>query len=175
MPVASGVVNRFESVITSLCGLPRAFLTSRKPSPPAPPDLLMTTIAVGMSLCLVTMPWITRAIWSAPPPVPAGTMNSTGRVGFHAASAGAVSAPRTAAVPIASMYRDVFMGVVLSFFTLNCERSPFGWPLVPRFRGIQHTRAYRFRLISPAPYRIYGVKCHSHAVIALQHETRARP
>src|SRR6185437_14474906 len=83
--------------------------------------------------------------------------------------------PRTAAVPIASMYRDVFMGVVLSFFTLNCERSPFGWPLVPRFRGIQHTRAYRFRLISPAPYRIYGVKCHSHAVIALQHETRARP
>src|SRR5262245_61079139 len=29
-----------------------------------------------------------RAIWSAPPPVPAGTMNSTGRVGSHAADAG---------------------------------------------------------------------------------------
>src|SRR5918995_6941311 len=31
---------------------------------------------------------MTRAIWSAPPPVPAGTMNSTGRVGCHAAAAG---------------------------------------------------------------------------------------
>jgi hypothetical protein len=27
-----------------------------------------------------------RAIWSAPPPVPAGTMNSTGLLGSHAAA-----------------------------------------------------------------------------------------
>ena len=65
----------------SLCGLPREFLTSRKPSPPAPPALLITTIGCFIRLCLVTMPWMVRAIWSAPPPVPAGTMNSTGRVG----------------------------------------------------------------------------------------------
>src|SRR3546814_6279623 len=31
--------------------------------------------------------WIMRAIWSAPPPVPAGTMNSTFLVGFHSALA----------------------------------------------------------------------------------------
>jgi hypothetical protein len=29
--------------------------------------------------------WIVRAIWSAPPPVPAGTIISTGLVGSHAA------------------------------------------------------------------------------------------
>jgi hypothetical protein len=39
---------------------------------------------------------MTRAIWSAPPPVPAGTMNSTGRVGSHAAVA-AVALSKTAA------------------------------------------------------------------------------
>ena len=62
MPVASGVVNRFDSVMMSLCGLPREPFTSRKPSPPAPPALLMTTIDCFIRLCLVTMPWMTRAI-----------------------------------------------------------------------------------------------------------------
>ena len=62
MPVASGVVNRFDSVITSLCGFPFEFLTSRKPSPPAPPALLMTTMDWFISLCLVMMPWTTRDI-----------------------------------------------------------------------------------------------------------------
>ena len=42
MPVASGVVNRFDSVMMILCGLPRELFTSRKPSPPAPPALLIT-------------------------------------------------------------------------------------------------------------------------------------
>ena len=68
-------------------------LTSRKPSPPAPPDLLITTIGCFIRLCLVMMPWIVRAIWSAPPPVPAGMMNSTGREGSHAADAG-IGEPR---------------------------------------------------------------------------------
>ncbi len=84
MPVASGVVNRFDSVMTSLFGLPLEFLMSRKPSPPAPPALFTTTTLCFIRLCLVMMPWIMRAIWSAPPPVPAGTINSTLRVGSQA-------------------------------------------------------------------------------------------
>ena len=52
MPVPSGVVNRFDSVMTSLCGLPFEPFTSRKPSPPAPPDLLMTTIDCFIRLVL---------------------------------------------------------------------------------------------------------------------------
>ena len=96
-PVASGVVNRFDSVTMILCGSPLAPLTSRKPSAPAPPDLLTTISGSFISLCLMTMPWIRRAIWSAPPPVPAGTTNSTGLVGSQAAwAAGAMrqQAPR---------------------------------------------------------------------------------
>ena len=62
MPVPSGVVNRFDSVMTSLCGLPLEPLTSRKPSPPAPPALLITTIGCFIRLCLVMMPWMVRAI-----------------------------------------------------------------------------------------------------------------
>src|SRR5262245_46024858 len=84
MPVASGVVNRFDRVMISLCSSPFEFLTSRKPSPPAPPDLLITTTDCFDRLCLVMMPCMTRAIWSAPPPVPAGTMISMGLVGSHA-------------------------------------------------------------------------------------------
>ena len=62
MPVARGVVKRFDSVMMSLCGLLRAPFTSRKPSPPAPPDLLITTRGCFIKLCLVTMPWMVRAI-----------------------------------------------------------------------------------------------------------------
>src|SRR5215213_10103216 len=89
IPVAIGVVNRFESVMMILCGLPCALLTSRKPSPPAPPALLITTIGCLVRLYLVTMPWMVRAIMSAPPPVPAGMMNSIGLVGSQAERAGA--------------------------------------------------------------------------------------
>ena len=85
-PVASGVVNRFDSVMMILCGSPLASLIARKPSAPAPPDLLTTMSGSFISECLMTMPWIRRAIWSAPPPVPAGTTNSTGLVGSHAST-----------------------------------------------------------------------------------------
>ena len=61
-PVANGVVNRFESVMTILCGLPLSPLTSRNPSAPAPPDLLTTTMGWGISLFLATTPWMKRAI-----------------------------------------------------------------------------------------------------------------
>ena len=57
-PVAIGVVNRFDSVMMSLCGSPLASFTDRKPSAPAPPDLLTTTSGSFISLCLTTMPWI---------------------------------------------------------------------------------------------------------------------
>src|SRR5687767_15935705 len=66
-----------------LCGSPDAFFTSRKPSAPAPPALLIGRIDCFIRPCFATMPWTARAIWSAPPPVPAGMMNSTFLVGSH--------------------------------------------------------------------------------------------
>src|SRR5712692_2005245 len=42
-------------------------------------------IGRGESLCFSAMPAMRRAIWSAPPPVPAGVTNSMGLVGSHAA------------------------------------------------------------------------------------------
>src|SRR6185312_13166119 len=74
-PVAIGVVNRFDSVMMILLGSPFAPCTSRKPSAPAPPDSLTTTIGCFIRLCLAMTPCRKRAIWSAPPPVPAGTTN----------------------------------------------------------------------------------------------------
>src|SRR6476660_2400480 len=84
-PVASGVVNRLDNVMMILCGSPFAPLTARKPSAPAPPDLFTTISGCFIRLFLVTTPCSRRAIWSAPPPVPAGTTNSTGFEGSHAA------------------------------------------------------------------------------------------
>src|SRR5688572_19925149 len=70
--------------MTILCWSPLDALTSRKPSAPAPPDLLIGTTDCFIRLCLATTPWEKRAIWSAPPPVPAGMMNSTDLVGSQA-------------------------------------------------------------------------------------------
>ena len=80
-----------------LCGSPFASLTARKPSAPAPPDLLATISDSFISLCLTMIPWIRRAIWSAPPPVPAGTTNSTGLLGSHANADDAPASARMAA------------------------------------------------------------------------------
>src|SRR5712692_2105586 len=91
MPVWRGVVKRFDSVMTMTWASPFLALTSRKPSAPAPPDLFTTMSGRGDSLCFSARPEIRRAIWSAPPPVPAGTTNSIGLVGSHA-PAGAVDA-----------------------------------------------------------------------------------
>ncbi len=99
-PVASGVVNRLESVMMILLGSPLASLTARKPSAPAPPDLLTTISGCFIRLFLVMTPCSSRAIWSAPPPVPAGTMNSTGLVGSQpAAKAGIAAAIDRQAIP----------------------------------------------------------------------------
>src|SRR5262245_51135312 len=97
-PVASGVVNRFDSVMMMLCGSPADFLTSRKPSAPAPPPLLTVMIGCLERLFLATTPWMKRAIWSAPPPVPAGITNWMGLVGSQDwAAAVGIASGRTSA------------------------------------------------------------------------------
>ena len=55
-PVCSGVVNRFESVMMMVWASPFLPLTCRKPSAPAPPDLLTTMSGRGESLCFSAMP-----------------------------------------------------------------------------------------------------------------------
>src|SRR6185295_36311 len=119
-PVAIGVVNRFDSVMMILLASPLASLTSRKPSAPAPPDLLTTTIDSFISLCLTMIPWISRAIWSAPPPVPAGTTNSTGLVGSHAAAGPARHAASATTAQCAARERWANSLMVLIL-------SPGGW------------------------------------------------
>ena len=89
-PVALGVVNKLDKVIMILWGSPFASLTAKKPSAPAPAPLFTGIMDCFIRLFLVTMPWIIRAIWSAPPPGPAGITNSTGLVGSHFAWAWAV-------------------------------------------------------------------------------------
>src|SRR5256885_9293101 len=49
--------------------------------------LLRMTTGCSISLCLVTMAWITRAIWSEAPPAENGTTSSTDLAGFHCAQA----------------------------------------------------------------------------------------
>src|SRR3972149_11588306 len=84
-PVWRGVVKRLDSVMMIVWASPFLPLTWRKPSAPAPPALFTTMMGRGESLCFSVMPAMRRAIWSAPPPVPAGMTNSMGFVGSHAA------------------------------------------------------------------------------------------
>src|SRR5687768_111176 len=94
-PVWSGVVNRFESVMMIVWASPFLPLTCRKPSAPAPPALFTTTMGRGVSLCFSATPAMSRAIWSAPPPVPAGMTNSIGLVGSQARAGNDVASNTT--------------------------------------------------------------------------------
>ena len=118
-PVWSGVVKRFESVMMIVWASPFLPFTWRKPSAPAPPDLLTTMIGRGDSLCFSAMPWIRRAIWSAPPPVPAGTTNSICLVGSHAA------AGVTTAKPMMSARRSLMTHSPLR--RVSYETRPVAW------------------------------------------------
>src|SRR6188508_2851882 len=51
MPVASGVVKRFDSVMISLWPSPLAFFAARKPSPPAPAGTIISIGWVGSHAC----------------------------------------------------------------------------------------------------------------------------
>jgi hypothetical protein len=116
-PVAMGVVNRFDSEMMILCGSPFASLTARKPSAPAPPDLLTTISGSFISLYLMTMPCSRRAIWSAPPPVPAGITNSTGLAGSHASAGVAPASARAAAASALVPWvraREMMLSIMLS-------------------------------------------------------------
>src|SRR6185437_15166068 len=55
-PVANGVVNRLDSVMTIFSGSPLLSLTSRKPCAPAPPDSLTTMNGCFISWCLLATP-----------------------------------------------------------------------------------------------------------------------
>ncbi len=87
-PVCSGVVKRLDRVMMMVWASPFLPLTWRKPSAPAPPDLFTTMIGRSEKRCFSTIPAIRRAIWSAPPPVPAGITNSMGLVGSQAGAGG---------------------------------------------------------------------------------------
>jgi len=66
------------------------------------------------------MPWMSRAIWSAPPPVPAGTTSSTGLVGSHAACAGAATASIAVAnAPAANFAKAVLVRESVVFIKLS--------------------------------------------------------
>ena len=133
---------------------PFLLLTSRNPSAPAPPDLLTTMSGRGESLCFSASPAISRAIWSAPPPVPAGTTNSIGLVGSHAtAVAGtAISSVRTSAT-IASSF------IARSFPGASPESMSYGIRIEHVYKGpgpVVRARPYRLR----APRRSHGRSGH---------------
>src|SRR5262249_27285742 len=67
-------------------------LTYRNASAPAPPDLFTARNGTGARFSFWMMAVTKRAIRSAPPPVPAGMMNSTGFVGCQPALAGSARA-----------------------------------------------------------------------------------
>src|SRR5881409_3164565 len=133
---------------------PFLLLTSRNPSAPAPPDLLTTMSGRGESLCFSAMPAISRAIWSAPPPVPAGTTNSIGLVGSQAtAEAGSVISSVRPSAPTASSFiaRSFARGPASGPCRMECAsntyttrkgRDPFrGRPALPAKSGEEEQQA----------------------------------
>mgnify|MGYP003693951723 CR=1 FL=1 len=87
IPVWSGVVKMFDRVMTMVCGVALLALDVEKALGARPSGLVHHDDGTRESLCFSAMPAIRRAIWSAPPPVPAGTTNSMGLVGSQAACA----------------------------------------------------------------------------------------
>src|SRR5712692_809353 len=140
MPVWSGVVNRFESVMMIVWASPFLPLTSMNPSAPAPPDLFTTMIGRGESLCFSAMPEIRRAIWSAPPPVPAGTTNSIGFVGSQAAPAGAAARTRTRARAVLSSMCQLLSACAPQFSRCNWLSTENGTGRTPPGPGPGSTR-----------------------------------
>src|SRR5262245_64110692 len=65
------------------------------------------------------MPWTARAIWSAPPPVPAGMMNSTLFVGSHASAQ--PGSARTISAATAAKFR---IGLFTSYLLATEDRAP---------------------------------------------------
>ena len=99
------------------------------------------------------MPWISRAIWSAPPPVPAGTTNSTGLVGSHAARAG------PAAEHVASRAAAARRRAVTGWRALKREKlmtlSPGGWAArMPRASWFMNPVVVLVR--EPRPGSVFG-------------------
>ena len=76
-------------------------------------------IGCFINLCLTTMLWIRRVIWSEAPPAPAGTTNSTGLVGSHAACAGAIRKQVNAAAHSGSR------GVFIDNLRMSCMMKVF--------------------------------------------------
>ncbi len=72
--------------------------------------------------------WMNRAIWSAPPPVPAGTTNSTVLLGSHAnAGASAVSVTPTSAAMLLRMEGRRIMRFLLDYVVRDSS-----WGHLPR-------------------------------------------
>src|SRR6266852_3830286 len=125
-PVCSGVVNRFDSVMIIVWVSPFLPFTCRKPSAPAPPDLLTTMIGRGESLCFSAMPAMRRAIWSAPPPVPAGITNSMGFVGSQAAWAPPAPATTRNAANSEQPRRGIFFMVRVLLVSQRVQKTTAG-------------------------------------------------
>ena len=81
-------IRELEAAMGRPVGVALGFLHRQEALGPRAARLLTTISGCFIRLFLATTPWMQRAIWSAPPPVPAGTTSSTGLVGSHAAGRG---------------------------------------------------------------------------------------
>ncbi len=127
--MAMGRVKMAVEATSSLCGSRAEALTSRMPSAPEAPALLRMTTGCSISLCLVTMAWITRAIWSEAPPAENGTTSSTDLAGFHCAQAAgaarvmAAVAARVATAVAARRLRGDVMSLVSCYFLVLVQST----------------------------------------------------
>src|SRR3989304_4121423 len=78
---ATGVAKRLSRVMRIVWGSPALSTRKMNACAPAPAARFTGMKGCGESLCLSISGAMKRACWSAPPPVPAGVVNSTGRRG----------------------------------------------------------------------------------------------